>query len=100
MKKSSWLSSERYAPERHEEQLGALLEELRAAPVLDPRSMHRIVSRHPRVGGGFFSKSEIVWAARRYAAQHPDQLDPDAFIARIRSKPHCAAMNSQVIPPW
>jgi elongator complex protein 3 len=87
MKKSSWLSSERYAPERHEEQLGALLEELRAAPVLDPRSMHRIVSRHPRVGGGFFSKSEIVWAARRYAAQHPDQQDHDGFMARIRSKP-------------
>jgi elongator complex protein 3 len=87
MKKNSWLSSERYAPERHEAQLGALLEELRAAPELDTRSMHRIVARHPKVGGGFFSKSELVWAARRDAAEHPDRQDHDAFIARIRSKP-------------
>ncbi|MBN1607450.1 MAG: tRNA uridine(34) 5-carboxymethylaminomethyl modification radical SAM/GNAT enzyme Elp3 [Polyangiaceae bacterium] len=87
MKKTSWLSSERYAPERYEEQLGALLGELRSAPELDARSLHRIVSRHPKAGGGFFSKSELVWAARRYAAQHPGQQDHDAFIAKIRSKP-------------
>jgi elongator complex protein 3 len=87
MKKTSWLSSERYAPERHEVELGALLEELRAVPELDARSMHRIVSRHPRAGGGFFSKSEIVWAARRYAAEHADPRDAEAFIARLRSKP-------------
>ena len=55
MKKPSWLSSERYAPERHEVQLAALLEELRAAPVLDPRSM-KIVARQE--GGAPVSKLE------------------------------------------
>ncbi len=87
MKKSSWLSPERFRPQRYERELETVLVALRAESQLDAETLHRIVTRHPKPDGGFFSKSELVWAARREAGQSTDPSELEALITKLRAKP-------------
>ncbi|MEZ4768528.1 MAG: hypothetical protein R2844_08890 [Caldilineales bacterium] len=45
---------------RHETQLRAIIEAIRAAPEMDQRTLRAILRQFPRDGRGFFSKSELV----------------------------------------
>jgi len=87
MKKSSWLSPERFSPQRYERELEVVIDALCAEPQLDAEALRRIVTRHPKPDGGFFSKSELVWAARRAASRSADPAELEGLIPRLRAKP-------------
>ena len=75
-----------FDPEAHEAYLVPLIEDLQAAPSLDRESYHRIIRRHPKMGGGAYSKSEIIRAFRRFAERF-GWAEEQEFVARIRMKP-------------
>ncbi|MDX1632053.1 MAG: hypothetical protein R3234_09340, partial [Thermoanaerobaculia bacterium] len=54
----------RFDPSRHLEEIEPLVEELRCRSSLDRAAYEKIVRRHPREEGGFFSKSQVIRAER------------------------------------
>ena len=63
--------SARYAEidvERYRHELTAILSAISAAPVYNEKVLRRVLRRHPRDGNGFFSKSQLVDAYRRFCA--------------------------------
>ena len=64
-----------------------MIDEIAALPDLDPRSLDRIVKRHPRQGCGLFSKSEIIAGYRALGAADRWRLDEVRFVARLRMRP-------------
>lgn len=75
-----------FDPQAHEDYLVPLIEALLATQELDDKTYQKIIRRHPKVGGGAYSKSEIIRAYRRFA---PDRgwVEDQTFISRIRMKP-------------
>ncbi|MDJ0787234.1 MAG: tRNA uridine(34) 5-carboxymethylaminomethyl modification radical SAM/GNAT enzyme Elp3 [Myxococcota bacterium] len=61
-----------------ESSLGALIEGVIAAESLDERSLLRLQRRHPRPGGGFWSKRDILEAFHREQARDPSAYACDA----------------------
>ncbi|MCH8133201.1 MAG: hypothetical protein IIA30_11680, partial [Myxococcales bacterium] len=57
-----------FDPRAHARELASVIDEIAALPDLDPRSLDRIVKRHPRQGCGLFSKSEIIAGYRALGA--------------------------------
>lgn len=57
-----------------------------ASARLDDREYQRLVRQHPRLGGGAYSKSEIIRAYRRFAERY-GWTDEAGFVSRVRMKP-------------
>ena len=75
-----------FDPRPHERELSAILHEVARAPRLDPRTLDRIVKRHPRAGAGLFSKSEIIAGFRAFGAPG-SSLSEAEFLERLRMRP-------------
>ncbi len=80
-----------FRPERHEAALAAIVREIAALDSSDPRTLDRVLRRHPKDGRGLFSKSEILRGFRHLRRKAPRARDGDlaeaAFLERIRMKP-------------
>ncbi|RMH21267.1 MAG: tRNA uridine(34) 5-carboxymethylaminomethyl modification radical SAM/GNAT enzyme Elp3 [Acidobacteria bacterium] len=76
-----------FEPRRHERQLVAIIDAIRAADgPLDDRALGRILRRHPKDGCGAFSKSEIIRGFRALRRRHGWDGE-GGFVARLRMKP-------------
>ena len=75
-----------FDPREHEQALVPMLEEIRRAERMDDRALARLVRRYPKLGGGSYSKSEILRAYRFFAPQRGWD-DGEAFVDRVRMKP-------------
>ena len=74
-----------FAPEEHERDLLAILEEVEALPETGKSSLDRILRRHPKNGSSIFSRSELI-AGYRYLAERYDW--PSEREAVIEKAPH------------
>ena len=75
-----------FDPEAHESHLVPLIEALLDSPSLDRDQYQRIIRRHPKMGGGAYSKSQIIRGFRRFAERFGWTGEAD-FVSRIRMKP-------------
>lgn len=75
-----------FDPLRHERELTAVIDAVRAAGRLDAPGLDRILRRHPRGGRGVFSKSQLIRGFRALAPRH-GWNDEAGFVARLRMKP-------------
>jgi elongator complex protein 3 len=75
-----------FDPHAHREALGPLLAAIAREEALDPRSLDRVVKRHPKGGRGLFSKSEIIAGFRAFGHEET-ALSEDEFLARVRLRP-------------
>jgi elongator complex protein 3 len=75
-----------FDPRKHERMLLPMLEEIRSAEQMDDRALARLVRRYPKLGGGSYSKSEILRAYRFFAPQLGWE-DDERFTDRVRMKP-------------
>jgi len=73
----------RFDPERHRPVLAPLVAELAGAGALDPRGLDRLTKRHPKPGGGLYSKSEIIAGFRAFGGEIPER----EFLDRLRLRP-------------
>jgi elongator complex protein 3 len=69
------------------EVLSAALLALDALPATDQASVDAVLRRHPRPGGGFFSRGELLAGLRRFNADGRLALDERRFVDRLRRKP-------------
>ena len=77
----------RFEPREHESVLVPLIREIDAEAELDARALNRIVRRHPKPGGGSWSKSEILRSFRFFAPGY-GWLDRErSFVEKVRMKP-------------
>jgi len=76
-----------FDPISHERELAALIDALVALPELDARGIDGVVKRHPREGGGFFSKSQIIKGFRQLGGEARWGLAEPVFLARLRMRP-------------
>lgn len=79
-------SSYFFEPQRHENELLAVIRAIQSEEDLDSQKLHRIVRRHPSQGGKSFSKSEIIRGYRYLKARYGFE-DESSFVAKIRMKP-------------
>lgn len=82
----------RFDPERHEDRLKAILGEVAGfddPADFDDRELDRILRRHPRPRGGFYSKVQLVRSWRVFAARGDDDLPltEAQLTSRLRMKP-------------
>ncbi len=80
-------SSYRFEPQRHEETLEALIEELEALDEWSRPAYERLLRRYPKNGRGFYSKAEILAGFRHLNAERDWRRDERRFAAKIRMKP-------------
>ena len=80
-------SSYRFEPQRHEETLAALIEELEALDEWTRPAYERLLRRYPKNGCGFYSKAEILAGFRHLNAERGWRRDERRFAAKIRMKP-------------
>jgi elongator complex protein 3 len=84
MRRSTWREY-RFAPEEHEEELSAIIREIEIHP--GTPNLDRILSRYPKKGSRFFSKSELIAGYRHLADRGGATGDPRAFLEKVRMKP-------------
>ncbi|MDA8020147.1 MAG: tRNA uridine(34) 5-carboxymethylaminomethyl modification radical SAM/GNAT enzyme Elp3 [Thermoanaerobaculia bacterium] len=79
-----------FDPGKHEERIVPLLAELRdgylAEEDFDADDYGRLVRKFPKLGGGAYSKSEVIRALRHYAPQLGWE-ETRELVARVRMKP-------------
>ncbi len=78
-----------FEPAAHAATLYAIFREVLAAPAAewdDARSLRAILSRYPKEGRGFYSKSDLIAGYRHLTAEGDLEPDP-ALMQRIRMKP-------------
>ncbi len=80
-------SDYRFSPEQHEASLRDLLEEILRSQLLDPADYDRLLRRHPKPGGGFFSKSEVIRGFRHLNQQEGWGLEERPILEKLRMKP-------------
>ena len=77
----------RFAPEEFEEELADLIEELMSLETLDTTTYEAALRRHPKPGGGFFSKSHLIQGFRHLNRKLAWNLDERPFLDMMRMKP-------------
>ena len=80
-------SSYSFAPDEHEEDLLAIIDELDRLTEFERLDYERILRRFPKDGQGFFSKAEILHGFRHLNRKHGWGRDEQAFADLIRMKP-------------
>ena len=76
-----------FAPEEHERDLLAILDEVESLPEIQARSLDRILRRHPKNGSSIFSRSELIAGVRYFAKLYDWPAEREAVIAKLRMKP-------------
>jgi elongator complex protein 3 len=76
-----------FDPTPHRRELVAIIDEIVGESDFDSRTLDRILKKYPRSGTGFFSRSEIIAGFRRFGSTHQRDLDPEAFVERLRLRP-------------
>ncbi len=76
-----------FAPEEHERDLLAILDEVEALPEIQTRSLDRILRRHPKNGSSIFSRSELIAGVRYLAKLYDWPSEREAVIEKLRMKP-------------
>ncbi len=87
MKKATWLAPYHFAPEVHERELRAIIQEIEDCPDVDQGRFNRVVGKYPKGGKEFFSKSEIIQGYRHLAEREGWPSDADRFIEKLKMKP-------------
>jgi elongator complex protein 3 len=72
-----------FDPHRHREALAPLLDAIARAGGLDERALDRLAKRHPKPGGGLFSKSEMIAGYRAFGGPIAER----EFAGRLRLRP-------------
>jgi len=86
MSRSHWGRFE-YDPRPHSHELTALITAFLQAPPTDDKAWRALLRRHPRPGGGFFSKTQII-AGYRHLAEGTQWAVTDAqFLDLLKMKP-------------
>ena len=76
-----------FSPEDYEDQLESIIQELLDMETFDQASYESILRRHPKDGGGFFSKSDIIRGFRYLNRKLAWNLEERPFLERLRMKP-------------
>lgn len=76
-----------FAPEEHERDLLAILDEVESLPEIETRSIDRILRRHPKNGSSIFSRSELIAGYRYLAKLYDWPSERAAVIEKLRMKP-------------
>ncbi len=76
----------RFDPERYKDFLVPIIEDILSQEHLDAKALQQIVRRHPKDGGGAFSKSEIIRGFRHFADRR-GWTGEAAFLDRVKMKP-------------
>ena len=76
-----------FAPEDHERDLLAILDEVDSLPEIKTRSLDRILRRHPKNGSSIFSRSELIAGVRYLAKLYDWPSEREAVIEKLRMKP-------------
>ena len=76
-----------FAPEEHERDLLAILDEVESLPEIKARSIDRILRRHPKNGSSIFSRSELIAGYRYLAKLYDWPSEREAVIEKLRMKP-------------
>ena len=76
-----------FSPEDHEEELSSIIEELMSLETLDTGSYEAVLRRHPKPGGGFFSKSHLIQGFRHLNRELGWDLEERPFLEMLRMKP-------------
>ena len=80
-------STYRFSPADFEEELSAIIQELLELESFDSAAYEAILRRHPRPGGGFFSKSHLIQGFRHLNAKLGWDLEERPILERLRMKP-------------
>ena len=86
MTRSDWARLD-YNPEPDEKHLVHLIEAFLREPPADQTSWRRVLRRHPKPVGGFFSKTEIIAGFRLFHSKYEWPISENAFIALMKMKP-------------
>ncbi len=81
-----------FDPERVRESLLPLLRAIEAVPddvsdPLTPEAMDPLLRRHPKPGGGFFSRSHLIAGFRAFSAGESFRFDEARFRRRVQRRP-------------
>ncbi|MBW2418993.1 MAG: tRNA uridine(34) 5-carboxymethylaminomethyl modification radical SAM/GNAT enzyme Elp3 [Deltaproteobacteria bacterium] len=76
----------RFDPERHREQLVAIIREIESLGRIDRAGLDAVLRRHPRGGVGFFSRAELIAGHRHFAAREGFGAERD-FADRVQLRP-------------
>ena len=76
-----------FAPEDHERDLLAILDEVDSLPEIKTRALDRILRRHPKNGSSIFSRSELIAGVRYLAKLYDWPSEREAVIEKLRMKP-------------
>ena len=76
-----------FDPAEHERELGPLIHALAPLESLEPRTLDRLVKRHPKRGHGLFRKSEIIAGFRGLGGEARFGTTEATFVARLRLRP-------------
>jgi elongator complex protein 3 len=77
----------RFSPEDHEAELTSIIEELLSLETIDTPTYEAVLRRHPKPGGGFFSKSHIIQGFRFLNRERDWDLEERLFLEMMRMKP-------------
>ena len=80
-------SNYHFSPEEYELQLEPLIRELLDLESLTQTNYESVLRRHPKDGGGFFSKSEIIRGFRHLNQKLGWKLEERPLIEKLRMKP-------------
>ena len=77
----------KFSPENHERELSLIIRELLQLESFDTASYEAILRRHPKPGGGFFSKSQLIQGFRHLNRELGWALEERPFLEMLRMKP-------------
>lgn len=80
-------SNFQFSPQDHEASLSKLIRDLLDQDSLDPSTLETVLRRHPKKGGGFYSKSEIIRGFRHLNHKLQWHLEERPFLEKLRMKP-------------
>jgi elongator complex protein 3 len=76
-----------FSPEEHRTELVPLLQDIVRNLGLEKVPLSSLTRRHPKRGGGFFSKAQLVQGFRYFAPEHEWGDQERAFLSVVRMKP-------------
>lgn len=73
--------------DQHAEQLVKILQAVLGGDDLNQKQFNTVLRRYPRPGGGFYGRSELIYAYRELAGTHDLPAYSDEMLQRLRRKP-------------
>ncbi len=87
VKQRSWVAPYSFEPEQYLDALRSVISQIENEPLLSAKALHRILAKHPKDGSGFFTKSELLRAARHLSERSLWTGDYGALVEKLQVKP-------------